>query len=136
VLGTGFNIQAYADEPVRTATLVNGKVKVSNGNVHTILSPGQQASLKNQQLQTATAELEEVLAWKNGIFYLQDADINTIMRQLSRWYDVEVVYEGSITQQFVGKIPRTMNLSDVLRVLESTGWVHFKFEGKTVTVSP
>jgi ferric-dicitrate binding protein FerR (iron transport regulator) len=136
VLGTGFNIQAYADEPVRTATLVNGKVKVSNGNAHMMLSPGQQASLKNQQLQTATAELEEVLAWKNGIFYLQDADINTIMRQLSRWYDVEVVYEGSITQQFVGKIPRTMNLSDVLRVLESTGWVHFKFEGKTVTVSP
>ncbi len=104
-----------------------GKVKVSNGNEQSILSPGQQARLTNQQLQTATAELEEVLAWKNGIFYLQDADINTIMRQLSRWYDVEVVYEGTITQQFVGKIPRTMNLSDVLRVLESTGWVHFKF---------
>lgn len=136
VLGTGFNIQAYADEPVRTATLVNGKVKVSNGDEQSILEPGQQVRLKNQQMQTVTAELEEVLAWKNGIFYLQDADINTIMRQLSRWYDVEVVYEGNISQQFVGKIPRTMNLSDVLRVLESTGWVHFKFEGKTVTVSP
>ncbi|QEC40620.1 FecR family protein [Pseudobacter ginsenosidimutans] len=136
VLGTGFNIQAYADEPVRAATLVNGKVRVNNGNAHVILQPGQQARLKELSLTTASADLEEVLAWKNGIFYLQDVNIQNIMRQLSRWYDVEVVYEGNITQQFVGKIPRTMNLSDVLKVLESTGWVHFKFEGKTVTVSP
>lgn len=136
VLGTGFDIQAYADEPVRTATLANGKVRVSNGNEQTVLQPGQQARLKGQTLTTAAADLEEVLAWKNGIFYLQDVNIQTIMRQLSRWYDVDVVYEGNITQQFVGKIPRTMNLSDVLKVLESTGWVHFRFEGKTVTVFP
>ena len=136
VLGTDFNIQAYEEEPVRAATLVNGKVRVSTGNEQVILNPGQQARLKDKAIQTVSADLEAVLAWKNGIFYLQDANIQTIMRQLSRWYDVEVVYEGNITQQFVGKIPRTMNLSDVLKVLESTGWVHFKFEGKTVTVYP
>lgn len=136
VLGTSFNIQAYPDEPVHAATLVNGKVKVSNSNAQMILQPGQQARLAGNDLQMATADIEEVLAWKNGIFYLQDANIQTIMRQLSRWYDVDVVYEGNIQQQFVGKIPRTMNLTDVLKVLESTGWVHFRFEGKTVTVMP
>lgn len=136
VLGTGFNIQSYADEPVRAATLVNGKIRVYNGNEQVILQPGQQARVKEQSLSTTVADIEEVLAWKNGIFYLQNVNIQTIMRQISRWYDVEVVYDGNITQQFVGKIPRTMNLSDVLKVLESTGWVHFRFEGKTVTVYP
>ena len=136
VLGTSFNIQAYPDEPVHAATLINGKVKVVSGNEQTTLQPAQQARVTANDLSVVSADLEEVLAWKNGIFYLQDANIQTIMRQISRWYDVEVVYEGNVQQQFVGKIPRTMNLSDVLKVLESTGWVHFRFEGKTVTVMP
>ncbi|MBO9634238.1 MAG: FecR family protein [Chitinophagaceae bacterium] len=136
VLGTAFNIQAYADEPVQAATLVNGKVKVSAGDQQQLLQPGQQARLNNGSMQVIDADMDEVLAWKNGIFYLENANIQSIMRQLSRWYDVEVVFEGNITQQFVGKIPRNMNLSDVLKILESTGWVHFTFEGKTVTVSP
>lgn len=136
VLGTSFNIQAYPEEPVHAATLINGKVKVVSGNEQTTLQPAQQARVAGNDLSVVNADLEEVLAWKNGIFYLQDANIQTIMRQISRWYDVEVVYEGNVQQQFVGKIPRSMNLSDVLKVLESTGWVHFRFEGKTVTVMP
>lgn len=138
VLGTGFNIQAYADEPVQTTTLVYGKVNVIAADQQALLTPGREAVLKGNSpmIQVQPADLDATLAWKNGLFYLQDADIADIMRQIARWYDVEVVYEGKIPQQFVGKIPRSMNLSDVLKVLESTGWVHFRVEGKKVIVQP
>lgn len=136
VLGTSFNIQAYADEPVHAATLVNGKVKVSAGDEQQILQPGQEARLKDQDIQVVAADLDETLAWKNGLLYFKEANIQNIMRQISRWYDVEVVYTGKITEPLTGKVPRNMNLSDVLRLLEVTGEVHFKFEGRTVTVSP
>ncbi|MFB6454418.1 FecR family protein [Chitinophaga sp. Hz27] len=139
VLGTSFNIQAYADEPVHEATLLSGKIRVGHDDESVLLNPGQQAQLSTRKasITTSTANEEDVLAWKNGLFSLQDATIQEIMRQVSRWYDVEVIYEGDITtQQFIGKIPRNTNLSDVLTILESTGWVHFKLEGDKLIVRP
>ncbi len=137
VLGTAFNVQAYADEPVRTATLINGKVRVSNGSEGKVLVPGQQAVLKgSHQLMVQAADTDAVMAWKNGLISLQNASIEEIMRQVERWYDVDVIYEGEVKQQFMGNIPRTMKLSDILKVLESTGWVKFEVNGRTVTVRP
>lgn len=138
VLGTSFNIKAYADESVRTATLVNGKIRVANGTEQTILAPGHQARLRDNSNNIAVLkpDIAAVLAWKAGIFYLEDASITDIMREISRWYDVDIVYKGEISRQFVGKIPRNMPLMDVLKVLESTGWVHFQVAGKIITVTP
>ncbi|NIG53561.1 FecR family protein [Chitinophaga sp. Cy-1792] len=139
VLGTSFDIQAYADEPIHEATLLSGKIRVGREAESVLLHPGQQAQLSTRKptITTTSANEEDVLAWKNGLFSLQDATIQEIMRQVSRWYDVEVVYEGDITtQQFIGKIPRNTNLSDVLTILESTGWVHFKLEGNKLIVRP
>ena len=138
VLGTGFNIKAYADEPVRAATLVYGKIRVANGTEQTILAPYQQARLResSDKIAVQRVDLDAVLAWKTGLFYLEDAPITDIMREISRWYDVDIVYKGQISQQFVGKIPRNMPLMDVLKVLESTGWVHFQVAGKVITVTP
>ncbi|MBV7531201.1 FecR family protein [Chitinophaga sp. sic0106] len=137
VLGTSFNIQAYPDEPVHSATLETGKIRVINNENDVVLTPGQQAqTATNDQFRVINADLNEVLAWKAGLFYLQDASIQEIMRQVSRWYDVDVIYEGNITQQFIGKIPRNTNLSDVLTILESTGYVHFELKGKQLTVRP
>src|ERR1700742_2844553 len=73
----------------------------------------------------ANANVEETTAWKNGVFQFQDASIQSIMRQAARWYDVDVSYTGKVDQQFIGKIPRTVNLGTLLKILESTGWVHF-----------
>lgn len=138
VLGTAFNIKAYAGEPTRKATLVQGKVSITNGQQQTLLAPGQQAALRENSPQIAVqpTDLDAVLAWKNGLFYLEDASITDVMREISRWYDVDIQYEGHITQQFVGKIPRNMPLVDVLKILESTGWVHFQVNGRMVTVTP
>ncbi len=138
VLGTEFNINAYEDEPSNATTLVNGKVRVADAAHQTLLQPGQQALLyeNSSRITVQPADLNEVTAWKDGLFSLQDADINDIMRQISRWYDVDIIYEGHIQQKFVGRIPRNMKLSDVLKVLESTGWVHFTVSGRTVKVTP
>lgn len=137
VLGTAFNINAYTDEQHNITTLVNGKVSVSAAGKQVILLPSQQAVVNNDQSPVVrTANMETALAWREGLFPLEGAGIEDIMRQIARWYDVDIVYQGEVKQQFVGRIPRNMKLSAVLKVLESTGWVHFSISGKTVTVAP
>ena len=147
VLGTHFNINAYDDEEVIKTTLLEGKVKMSAipdksglaGNPQSaILSPGEQVSLSQSShlSQPIPVQTEEVTAWKNGLFRFQDASIESIMRQIARWYDVDIVYERKIDNQFIGTIPRQVPVSTVLKILESTGWVHFKIEGKKITVAP
>jgi len=154
VLGTHFNINAYEDETAARVTLVQGKVKVGNefrkagvpqsgSKDSVVLTPGKQAVLmaglpagtQGSRLTTTDANVEEVTAWKDGLFYFQNAKIETIMRQVSRWYDVKVQYEGKIEQEFIGKIPRAVNVSTLLKILESTGWVHFTIQGNVVTVT-
>ena len=123
VLGTGFNINAYKDEPIIKTTLVDGAVKVLNGNrsQSEILKPGQLAKVdKNGKISSGTANINEVTAWRNGLFHFSNANVEEIMRQLSRWYDVEVRYDGGIpVRTFSGEIGRKLSLQQVLAILRT-----------------
>jgi len=138
VLGTHFNVKAYDDESAIQVTLLEGSVKVSRGNNKSLLKPGQQAKINDAEIKVSSGvDLEEVMAWKNGKFQFGDAsDIATIMRQVSRWYDVDVEYQGNISGGIGGSISRDVNASQVFKMLETTGVVKFKIEGKKVTVMP
>lgn len=127
VLGTHFNVMAYTDEASINTTLVEGSVKVTNGNKSTIIIPGQQSRLKNGEFEVLSVDIDEVIAWKNGFFVFKNENLKSMMRKISRWYDVEVVYEGNIVDKsFGGKISRSRNISELLKIMESTGSIHFK----------
>lgn len=136
VLGTHFNINAYDDEKVVKTTLLEGKVKfVKTTNVSTkdtasaILSPGEQAVVRGD-VQVKKVDVNNVMAWKNGVFHFENADIQTVMRQLSRWYDVEVVYKRDIEKDdpLFFEVKRNTNLSDVLKVLNLAGGAKFSID--------
>jgi transmembrane sensor len=140
-IGTKFNVYAYDDEPFIKTTLVDGSVKISIPgtpslleSAKVILKPGQQTVLQNNKLTVSDANIEEVLAWKNGYFRFNDENIESIMRKLSRWYNIEVEYKGDLLdKKFEGEIPRKTELSQVLKVLELAN-VHFTVEGKKIIV--
>jgi len=137
VLGTGFNVNAYEDEPVIATTLVHGSVKVVSASGTALVQPGQQVAIDNATLQmkTSTPNLDNVLAWKEGKFHFDGASIYTIMRQISRWYDVHVVYQGNIPETaFDGSLLRTAYPTSLLHALELTKEIHFRIDGKTITV--
>lgn len=141
VLGTKFNINAYANEPQITTTLAEGSIRLNriNASQSSILQPGQQAQLKtgNSRLEAkiVTADLDEVLAWKNNAFVFNDMPITEIMQQIERWYDVELVYSGAKPDlRFTGIIPRNSNLSTFLKVLEASGGLKFGIEHKKVFI--
>lgn len=138
VLGTQFNIMAYSDEAALNTTLVEGGVRVSIGDVSKTLKPGQQARLTaGGELTLADdADIDQTLAWKDNLFTFNDVDIRTVMRQIARWYDVDITYTGKISQHFNGNISRSVNVSKVLAMLELTGTVHFRIEGRQIVVSP
>jgi len=139
-IGTHFNINAYNDEYLIKTTLIDGSVKVSAKDRQVVLKPGQQSRLNIDSAgQSMTvienANVEEAIAWKNGYFRFNNKKIPEIMRQLSRWYDVDIIYKGNITNEGLnGKISRYKNISQILQMLESTGLVHFELHGKEVTV--
>lgn len=136
VLGTSFNIMAYSDEEFTKTTLLDGAVQMSSGKTSTTLRPGEQGSLKlhTSQLSTSKVDVEEAIAWKNGLFQFKSADIRTVMRQIARWYNVEVNYEGEIPEHFTGQAYRKEDISVILEILELTGNVRFNINGKKVTV--
>jgi ferric-dicitrate binding protein FerR (iron transport regulator) len=136
VLGTQFNINAYGDRGRMSATLVSGRLCVTSGGHRQLLDPGEAAKVNSEGslILAEHADIEEATAWKKGLFYFHNADLKTIMRQLSRWYDVEVVYYGADTgRRFNGQIYRSLTLSEVLQVLH-LGNIRFKIEGKTLNV--
>jgi transmembrane sensor len=142
VLGTHFNINAYYDEKVVKTTLLEGKVKfVKTTNVSAkdtasaILSPGEQAVVRGD-VQVKKVDVNSVMAWKNGVFHFEKADIQTVMRQLSRWYDVEVVYKRDIEKDdpLFFEVKRNTNLSDVLKVLNEANGAKFSIEDKKIIV--
>ncbi|MDQ2720052.1 MAG: FecR domain-containing protein [Bacteroidota bacterium] len=135
VLGTHFNIMAYEDENTMNTTLLEGSVKVSKGASDKMLLPGEQSRLnKTGDIKVVKADTEEVMAWKNGWFQFNAYDIEEVMRQISRWYNVEVVYEGKIPSgHFSGIVSRGNDISQVLKIMESGG-VRFKIEGRKVIV--
>ncbi len=145
VLGTHFNINAYSDESSINTTLLEGKVKVSatGSGLPTqdsrLITPGQQAQLNsNGQISlNSNPDIEEVMAWKNGKFQFgESSDITTIMRQIARWYDVDVEYKGTVSEHIGGTISRDVNVSKVFEMLEMTGSVKFQVNGKKVIVMP
>jgi ferric-dicitrate binding protein FerR (iron transport regulator) len=139
VLGTEFNVNSYADEKNIAVTLLEGAVQVSQGSSLKLLKPGQQANLGNNNEISIenNVDVDEVVAWKSGRFQFgEKADIASIMRQISRWYDVEVEFKGKINEQFWGSMRRTANVSQVLEMLEETGRVKFKIDHKKIIVMP
>ncbi|MDP4286223.1 MAG: FecR domain-containing protein [Bacteroidota bacterium] len=138
VLGTHFNINAYTDEASVKTTLLEGSVNLTKGSAAITLKPGQQAQLGNSgNIKVIdNVDIDQVVAWKNGYFSFNRSDLQTVMRQLARWYDVEINYEGKIPErQFGGKIDRNSNLSEVLKILEESK-VHFSIEEKKIIVRP
>ncbi len=138
VLGTHFNIKAYEDEALVRTTLLVGSVKVNHSAGATTIKPGQQLQYSNSgQLRIINnADLEEAIAWKEGRFYFEDADIGYVMRQIARWYNIEVEYKSAIHKHFDGVISKNVSVSKVLQMLEMTGEVKFKIEGDRVVVIP
>jgi len=137
VLGTHFNINSYDDEPDIKTTLLEGAVKILqlNTGFTALLKPGQLAINKSSgPILVKKADLEQAVAWKNGLFQVNDVSLETIMRQASRWYDVDVVYQGKIPERkFSGKIKRNVNASEFLQMLAFFN-VHFSIEGRTIIV--
>ena len=141
VLGTHFNINSYNDEPYLTTTLAEGSVKVTAGDQVQVIKPGEQTKLSanNQKLLVTTANLEEDLAWKNGKMIFEDADLQAVLRQVSRWYNVGIRYDGQVHIKGInGKISRTESLNTLVEVLKGSG-VNLHMEenatGKTLVVA-
>lgn len=138
VLGTSFNINAYTNEASIKTTLIEGAVRLTVNEQSRTLSPGQQAQVNSQgEIRLIEkADLDEALAWKHEIFYFRNADLQAVMRQLERWYDVEISYSGKIPERrFQGEIQRNLNLSDVLEGLKNTE-INFSIEGRKIIVKP
>ena len=141
VLGTHFNINAYSNEASINTTLLEGSVKVSNGNEHLILKPGQQSQAGGTASKPAMrifsyVNIQKVMAWKQGVFDFDNATLEEVMRQLERWYDIEVVYEKDIPPlEFIGRMGRDLSLAEVLHGLEVSE-VHFSVSGRKVMVMP
>lgn len=137
VLGTHFNIRGYENDTDIKATLLEGKVQVSNGE-SVILSPGQQASVATgaEKIKVKAVEAENSIAWKNNLFVFEQSTISEITNTIQRWYDVEVEIKKSSSQQFNATIPRDITIKKLFRLLEeaSDGRLHFRLEGKKVVV--
>ncbi|MDH7460606.1 FecR domain-containing protein [Chitinophagaceae bacterium 26-R-25] len=137
VLGTHFNVNSYEDEPEAKITLLEGSVRIRRNSETKLLKPGEQAQVSSIIKVVDDINEEEVMAWKNGFFQFAGADVEEVMRQLARWYDVEIVYEGKPAEQhFRGGIPRDVEVSKVFEMLETTGAVRFRIEGKRIIVRP
>lgn len=140
VLGTHFNVNGYTDEPGITTTLLEGSVKITKGSAAIVLAPGQQAKLTGNGKVSLIKDpdVEKAVSWKEGYFHFNNNDLETVMRELARWYDVDIVFENEgkkLEYFFSGDIGKSLNLSAVLRILEKSQ-VHFRIEGKKLIVMP
>ncbi|OQP63947.1 hypothetical protein A3860_21215 [Niastella vici] len=137
VLGTHFNVNAYKEEGAIKTTLLEGSVQFTRKNKKQVLQPGQQAIADNTKnnIGIAAANIEKEMAWKNGLFLFDTDHIENIMRQISRWYDIDVVYEGDVSREtFSGVLSRSSNINQVLKILEAGG-LQYKLEGKKIIVT-
>lgn len=142
VLGTSFNVNAYPNEPAVRTTLLEGKVEVNmpGPGLRELLNPGQQASAGRDKIGLALSknvDLDEVMSWKMDKFMFQGVSIRDIMKQLQRFYDIEVEYAGEIpNDHFVATMPRSLPISRILQVLQKTERINFKIENRKVIVMP
>lgn len=135
-IGTAFNINAYTDEPAIKATLVNGSARISENKDAHVLFPGEQAISRSGEktILIEKVNADDVIAWKNGTMLFENENLETILRQASRWYDIDVIYQGAMNKRvFTGGIPRQSNLSEFLKILEYEN-VHFTRNEKTLTI--
>lgn len=142
VLGTHFNINAYDDEASIKTTLLEGKVKVTvpgqtAGQSARFLQPGQQSDIsKSGDIKVLhQADTEEAVAWLKGRFQFENTDLRSMLRQISRWYDVDVEYRGAVDLHFTGQLTRNESVTNVFKQLALTGEVHFRIEGRKVIVT-
>lgn len=143
VLGTGFNITAYADEPEIRTTLIQGAIHVLRGQDAILLHPGQQARMTTTETNPirliSNADTAAAIAWISGFFQFRELDVHAVMRQVARWYNVDVVYDDPAAilanRRFGGRISRHKNLSDLLSILEANQ-IHFRLDGTTIHVLP
>lgn len=137
VLGTHFNVNNYTDEPFTKTTLLQGSIKVSSHTNSKIIKPGEQSSIGPKgQIEVVSVNAAQEVAWKNGLFSFKKADLVSVMRQISRWYNVDIIYEGEVPEiSFTGKIYRNVNLG---QALESIGYmgVKYRIENKKVIIEP
>jgi ferric-dicitrate binding protein FerR (iron transport regulator) len=140
VLGTHFNINAYSDESAVKTTLLKGAIRIiaaDSKKVSPVLSPGEQVVMNSAGniYMKMNVNTNEAVAWKNGLFDFEGNDIQSVMRQIARWYNVSIKYENIPSAHFMGTISRSVNVSEVLKMLEMTGVVHFRVEGRKITVT-
>jgi len=136
VLGTRFNVSAYDDDQAMITTLLAGAVQVKTSHGVSRLQPGQQAvQINNDPLKVQNlADANRAIAWKNGFFYLDDSDVGDIMRQVARWYDIEVEYHGRSTKKLTGTIPRNASLDQVMGILTYSG-LQCRLYGRTLIIN-
>jgi transmembrane sensor len=137
VLGTHFNVNAYHDDGGSKTTLLEGSIHARGTHAGVILLPGQQVStIRNGRLKVDPADQELAVAWKNDQFMFESEPIRILMKTLARWYNVEVVYGKNVPDiRFNGAVSRFENISEVLKILESTGKIHFQLDGRKVLVT-
>jgi len=137
VLGTHFNVMSYNDENIIKTTLIEGSIKLIKDNQQVLLKPRQQSQVtRSGNVKVINnIDVSQVIAWKNNFFYFENADLESVMRQLARWYSVEVIYKNKGNGDlFHVDIPTNTKLSEVLKALELAGGVHFRIEGQKVIV--
>ncbi len=137
VLGTHFNIMAYENEKSEDITLLKGSVQIKKGDEIQNLTPGEQGKIISSKIILInSADTDQVIGWKNGQFVFRDADIQSIMRQVARWYDVDIKFEAAKSEHFNATISRNEPVLKLLNILEETGEVHFKIKNKIIYVLP
>ncbi|CAM4424474.1 FecR family protein [Pedobacter westerhofensis] len=145
VLGTHFDINSYADEPATKTSLIEGSVRVTSlgSKAKIVIRPGQQSvlnsALPSSDITVKNIDIDEAVAWKNGYFMFDEESLESILRKIARWYDVDIQYKGMDAKNklfFSGTLSRYSNVSKVLKKLELTESVHFKIEGRTIYVMP
>lgn len=137
-IGTQFNINAYDDEPVQKNTLIEGSIKITKENQSVILKPGQQSTITsaNNKITVSMPDISEAIAWKNGKITFNNEDLQTIMRQVSRWYNIDIKYEGHIpNREFQGGLLRNANFNDFLKILSFYN-IHYTLNNRTLTITP
>jgi transmembrane sensor len=134
VLGTHFNINSYGDENIGITTLLEGSVEITKEGITKVLKPGEQARAVNNSVEVEAVDTKLAVAWKDGEFVFHNTPVSAILRQLARWYDVQVEFRDPVEKHLNGTIKRDVPLSKVLHYLEETGEVHFKVEGSKIIV--
>ncbi|MET1056928.1 MAG: FecR domain-containing protein [Pedobacter sp.] len=136
VLGTHFNINAYSTEAVSKTTLLEGSIVVSTATSQQILTPGTELINNGSSLQVKQVDTELAIAWKNNLFLFDNEELGTIMRQVERWYDVEVIFvDGISKERFGGGVSRFDSVSKLLKSLQATGKVQFQIKGRKIYVT-